>query len=170
MTSIKTDLRRKVVNATQALTLIITQDNINKAKCKDPEQCVIAQAIYSFPLGMVASIAHIGASTSKIVCADRVIRYKTPAKLAKALAVFDKTELWHLPVGEYSLLPYTGAQRRWESAKRNGGTQDVFAPIISAPTRKTINIGALCKITDAPPANSKAVAPAKKKAAKRKAA
>lgn len=152
-TKVKTDLRRVVVNADQALTLKITAENIAKAKCKDPEQCVIAQAIYSSPLGMVATLAHVGASTAKIVCSDRVIRYKTPAKLAKALSVFDKTGLWHLPVGEYTLLPYTGAQRRWESAKRNGGKQDVFSPIVSAPSRRTINIGALCKVTDAPAAN-----------------
>jgi hypothetical protein len=136
-----TDLRPVAENANQALTLTITEEHIKKAVCKDAGKCVIAQALMASPLGQLVEGFQIGPSTSKVYTREKIVRYKTPGKLAKALKVFDVTGKWHLPVGQYTLLaPQKGfASRRWEKAKRKGGKQDVFKGR-ALPTRRALSV------------------------------
>lgn len=134
------DKRKKVVNADKVLTIVIMPRHVAEATCGDPTKCVIAQSLEeALPNGIFNGVA-VGSNCTKIELHDRVVRYKTPYKLANALRTFDVTGHWHLPPGQYSLLPYKGAQRRWEKAKRRGGKQDTFARRISAPTRRIVNI------------------------------
>lgn len=139
------DLRKTVVNADRPLTLLITEEHIKSAKCKDPTKCVIAQALHCSSIGQLAEEFQVGATCTKIVLGSQILRYATPYKLRNALRTFDKTGQWHLPPGEYTLNPYKGGSRRWETAKREGGKQDVFAGRVSAPTRRVKSIATLRK-------------------------
>jgi hypothetical protein len=139
------DLRKKVVNADRPLTLRITEQHIKSAKCKDPAKCVIAQALADTGIGQIAEEFQVGATCTKIATEGVILRYATPYKLRNALRTFDNTGHWHLPAGEYTLTPYKGATRRWETAKRNGGKQDLFVGRVSAPTRFAKSIATLRK-------------------------
>jgi hypothetical protein len=140
------DRRKEKVNANRTLTLTITAKHIKEATCKDASKCVIALAIGDSEVGQFAEGFAVGSNCTKIIIGDKVLRYKTPYKLAAALKHFDITGKWDLPEGTYTLLPYVGATRRWESARRLGGKQDVFRGRIAAPTRYVPRIGALCKV------------------------
>lgn len=139
------DLLKEVRNADRPLTFRITEDHVAIAECRNPEKCVIAQALYDSAIGQIAEEFQVGSTCTKIVTGQVIIRYTTPNKLRLALRTFDKTELWHLPPGEYTLNPYKGAQNRWNSAKRKGGKQSIFYGRISAPTRHAKSIQSLRK-------------------------
>ena len=140
--------KRKAVDATKSLSFSITKEHVKRAKCKDPEKCVIAQALQDSAIGVVFDGFHVGATIVKLVTGDKVVRYSTPAKLARALKRFDKTKKWGLPVGEYKLNPVCKSlrldsrPRRWEKAKRNGGKQSVFKSN-SLPSRQVIRVESL---------------------------
>ncbi len=140
MATLNLDARKAVRNAQKPLVLVITEEHVKRGKCKDPRQCVIAQALRDSQVGEFAESFMVGPSCTKIVFAKEIWRYKTPTRLRNALSTFDDTEQWHLPPGTYMLMPYTAAQRRWESAKRHGGKQSKFKRVVSAPTRVTLSI------------------------------
>ena len=142
---VDSDQRRKLYNADRPMTLTITQEHIDSAKPRCPSTCVVAQALRASPLGGFFDGFQVGASCTKIYTKGVIWRYKTPYKLSNALKLFDKTKKWYLPPGEYTLLPYKGAQRRWETARRQGGRQDKFRGVISAPTRFVTSVTTLCK-------------------------
>ena len=139
----KTHEQRTVKNATHPLTLFISPAHEERAKCKDPAQCVIAQALADSPLGEVCEGFQVGARCTKVITSDLIVRYRTPYKLANALRTFDLTGEWGLPPGEYTLMPYDGGKRRWEKARRKGGKQDIFHGRRSVPTRRALTVNEL---------------------------
>lgn len=130
-----------VRNAVNPLVLTITEKHVKKAACRSPGTCVIAQALADSNLGDVADEIVVGARCTKVRIGKRVLRYTTPSRLRRALILFDDTEghVWHLPPGQYTLLPYDGGKNRWSKARRKGGTQSKFKGIRKTPSRKTPN-------------------------------
>lgn len=101
---------RVVEDAIFPMYFTITSAHVRKALCKDPANCVIAQAVrakYGFQIVGVL----VGPSITKVFMKDKVLRFKTPAILARALKNFDRTELWDLPPGEYVLHVPKGGDR-----------------------------------------------------------
>ena len=130
-----------VRNAENPLSLRITQAHVKRATCRSHSECVIAQALSDSALGDVADNIVVGSRCTKVQIGDRIVRYKTPYALGKALKEYDENGNWDLPPGNYELLPYDGATNRWNSAKRNGGKQSTFSGSTrKTPTRKTISI------------------------------
>lgn len=98
--------KRVVINANTPLVIEINQEHVQKAKCKDPAFCVIAQALRDH-FGEAVDGFQVGSSLTKIKMDTKLIRYSTGSKLRKALIAFDKTGKWNLPPGRYSLNPVT---------------------------------------------------------------
>ena len=141
-----TSVKRKVVNATKKLILSITEENVKQAKCSDPNQCVIAQALHNH-FGPVVEGFQVGASITKVITGDKLIRYTTSAKLRNALITFDKTKHWKLPPGEYNLNPMHAGyvSHRWDKKKKKKtGTQSTFKGK-ALPTRKALTACQLVK-------------------------
>jgi len=128
---------RTIVHSKDELVFQITPKHVQRAKCGKPGECVIAQALEDLYQSDFIAF-EVGSNVTKIYSRLTVVCYHTPYNLANALKTFDKTKQWHLPPGEYTLLPYKKRPRRWEKAKRQGGTQSVFRGRISAPTRRTM--------------------------------
>lgn len=85
-------IKVKVVDAVKPLTFNVTAVHHAYAKCKDPSNCVIAQAVKDSNIGEFGlENIFVGATITKIRLGDRVIRYRTPAKLRAALIEFDNT-------------------------------------------------------------------------------
>lgn len=127
----------KVVDATMPLKFEITKQNVASAKCKDPKQCVIAQAMRA-ALGDYIEEFEVGAFVTKVTFAGRVVRYRTPIVLARALRHFDRTGRWDLPPGMYGLRPLSASRRLGQSAGRTkNGKANPKAPKKrqSLPTR-----------------------------------
>jgi len=101
---------RVVEDAVFPLNFTITPAHVRKALCKNPAQCVIAQAVrakYGFQFEKIL----VGGSIIKVFMKDKVLRFATPRALRKALRQFDKTGLWDLPPGDYTLLPPSPSAR-----------------------------------------------------------
>jgi hypothetical protein len=136
------------------MDLMITSEDIAKGVCKDPRQCVVAQAILR-QLSAVCSgglQVCIGANISKIWIYETLtkLRYETPPALARALREFDRTRFWNLDPGLCQLKPVSDSYlraNRWDKKKPvvagKKGVQSKFKGIWttetprSAPTRKT---------------------------------
>jgi hypothetical protein len=131
--------KRQIIDANTPLSLHITEEHHKKAKCGDPGQCVIAQALYDH-FGPAVDGFQVGGSITRIRMDTRIIRYSTGAKLRKALIGFDKTGKWNLPPGWYTLRPLDKAYRRgsrWDKKKKSGGKRSVYKGQ-SVPTRKAL--------------------------------
>jgi hypothetical protein len=90
-------------DATSSISFQITPKHIRAAKCKNPRECVIAQALRQALPDYLAEII-VGASITKMVMMDgTVLRYYTPENLRAALKSFDKRGIWNLPTGVYKL-------------------------------------------------------------------
>ncbi len=139
----KTNRRRRKENAKKPITITITPSHVRKAKCGDPAACVVAQALLD-TFGDLFEGCEIGARVIRIITETKVVRYSTPHKLTKAIPVFDDTKRWNLPPGEYTLMPYKSRPRRWEKAKRRGGTQSTFIGR-KVPSRRLTHINKLCE-------------------------
>jgi hypothetical protein len=121
-------VRKVKVYTERPLKFEITPQHEKVAKCKDPCQCVIAQALTE-ALGPMMQMAIVGATVVKIITDTKVIMYRTPQLLKIALQHFDKKLGWPLDPGNYKLLPYSEKRhrmhimstRRWQSKKRTGG-------------------------------------------------
>src|SRR4051812_41236665 len=103
--------RRKLEDAKKPLTFKINHKHVALAKCGDPNNCVVAQAIND-ALGDYFDGVEVGSSVTKVYSPDKVLRYATPNKLKRAIPHFDKTKQWDLPPGEYSLLPPPKSMRQ----------------------------------------------------------
>ncbi len=122
----------RVIDSTKPLNLVITPEHLKKSLatksggCKDPSQCVIAQAIdEAIPGGFDA--IEVGSRITKITCeaTKTIVRYSTPAKLKRALQAFDLTGKWNLPAGIYALHAIAGTKQaiggrpnRWDKKKK----------------------------------------------------
>ena len=109
----------KIVDATMPLKFEITKKHVAQAKCKDPKQCVIAQAMRA-ALGDYIQEFEVGARITKVTFAGRVVRYETPAALRLALRHFDQTGHWDLPEGSYALRKPSKGKRLGDGGGRTG--------------------------------------------------
>lgn len=107
----------KVVDATRPLVFRITAKHIAAAKCKDPQQCVTAQALRD-ALGDHLEQFEVGGRITKVWTTDKIVRYETPAALRLALIEFDKTGRWNLPLGTYQVRKPAKGRRLGESGGR----------------------------------------------------
>lgn len=125
---------RVVEDAVFPLNFTITAAHVRKALCKDPANCVIAQAVraqYGFQFEMIL----VGASIIKVYMKGKVIRFATPKNLREALRRFDRTKLWDLPAGTYTIHPPTktarlgGRPNRWKKHRKgtNGSGRQGFS-------------------------------------------
>lgn len=131
-----TTSNKKVRDATRPLAFKITKKHVKDAKCGDPEQCVIAQAIRDALPDHVAEI-HVGAMVTKVVDYNgNVIRYATPPKLHDALHGFDLNRGWKLPDGDYRLNPLPPSKRLGKQASAGAST---FGPRKKKPGSKGWN-------------------------------
>lgn len=114
-------------DANKPLAFKVTKADVTKAKCGDPNKCVVAQAISrALPDGMWDHI-EIGPRVSKIYAGNNVTLYSTPRHLGSKIRTFDTTGQWEIGPGDYSLLPlaneYRKAKSRFDKMKKSGGKQ-----------------------------------------------
>lgn len=103
--------KRTVQDATRSVMFRITKENIANACPRDPETCVVAQAL-SATLGDLIEGWQVGARITKLYMKGGVeVRYATPSALTQSIRAYDVTEEWKLPVGEYELLPPPPSER-----------------------------------------------------------
>lgn len=137
------DQRRKVIDADNPLTLVISEAHIKNAVCKDPMKCVVGRAIGDhFGPGVVTGWA-VGTNITKIFTPTHIIRYSTPHRIATAVRVFDVTSEWGLPAGQYTLLPLSKSYRRgnrWNKKRNSGKRPRDSYNGVQAPTRFSPNI------------------------------
>lgn len=134
--------RREIKDAKKPLTFKISPKHVVVAKCGDPNNCVVAQAIND-ALGDYFDGVEVGSSVTKVFSPGKVVRYATPNKLKRAIPHFDITKQWDLPPGEYSLLPPPASMRigarpnRWKkkSVKKTTAGRDMFKGR-ALPTRR----------------------------------
>lgn len=138
------DNRRIRMDAAAPMTFTINQDDAKRAKCNDPGQCVVAQALMR-EFGKVFQGMNVGRTATHIITKTHVIRFSTPSQLRTAIIRFDDTGKWGLPPGEYTLGLYVKRPRRWELAKRKGGKQDTFIAR-AIPSRRLLRIDTLCNV------------------------
>lgn len=156
----KTDKRKTVEDAVKPITITITQRHVEVAKCGDAGACVVAQACLDV-WGQVLEAIQVGTHIIKLVFPTKIIRYVTPSPISRALPVFDKTGLWSLPPGQYTLLVPTGCESKgfrgpraggWVNyppkglRKTNGdGKRDTFTAR-AIPTRRTMKVNTMCAL------------------------
>jgi hypothetical protein len=142
--------RRIAVDATRPLTFKITKAFIALAKCKDPSQCVVAQAVMAL-LGDFFDGIEVGTNITKLYTPSKETRYSTPSSLRNAIRVWDKTGKWNLPEGEYTLLPVPPSDRlgarpnrfNRESVTSNGRKGRSMFKARALPTRRVIRASTL---------------------------
>jgi hypothetical protein len=143
-----------LIDSLASLFITITPEHVKKAKCKDPTQCVVAQALMAHFNGLLDGFV-VGSNITKIfsIGGKTCVRYSTSGALARSLKHFDETQQWNLPPGVYELKPLAASYRRearFNKMKHSGGTKSVFNAGRVAPTRFAPTV---CQIMKA---NSKA--------------
>jgi hypothetical protein len=123
----KVKTKKKLYYATAILEFQITDQDIKNAKCKDPNACVIAQAVRR-QFGDFFEEVHVGARITKIVSSDRVVAYGTSETLAKGLRIFDLTGDWRLTPGYYRLNPVAPSDQRHHLRKTRLGLPPTGRP------------------------------------------
>lgn len=121
----KSDRRPISVDATEPLTLEITQKSIDTATPKCAGSCVIAQAVKEH-FGKKLEDIEVGATTTKIKVGGIIYRYTTPSRLRTSLLCFDITKKWDLPPGQITLLIRKPSKKRWSEVRHSGGIRSVF--------------------------------------------
>jgi len=118
-----------VYASNEKLVLHITPECVNGACRNSKKDCVIARAIKKQqPFADGWQVGH----RISMIFSDRakeVIRYGTSLKLARALEEFDRTGVWNLEYGYYTLNPLPAGYRvgtRWAWYKGSGGKADKF--------------------------------------------
>jgi hypothetical protein len=120
-------------DATKPITFAIKEKHAREAEPGDPCKCVVARALQD-TFGDFLQGVFIGPQISKVVTKTEVIRFRTPAALAKAIPIFDTTGQWNLPPGTYTLRKY-GMKNRFHTMSRTGGTRKPKARSVPLPTR-----------------------------------
>jgi hypothetical protein len=133
--------RRPVVDATTPLTLTIKSCDAKIGIPKDPFQCVVWQAAKA-RLSDIIEDAQVGPHVTLIYTPTKIIRYLTPAPLARAIPVFDRQGQWNLEPGDYTLRVPKGQDRqghrkqRFHKIKNTGRSQDKWGGRRLQPTRR----------------------------------
>jgi hypothetical protein len=128
----------KIINAQRPISFEVTDEAIKIAKCKDPEHCVIAEALREH-FGDLFEAVHVGSNVTKVFLSDRIIRFSTPKAIKKAIPIFDRTGRWPLEKDEtYTLYAFHGPssdRRKKPSGKsRKSGFQGKHRAVRSRPT------------------------------------
>lgn len=131
----------------QKLTLHIVSDDAKKAKCKDPAQCVVAQAIRR-TIGSALDFVEVGPVITKIGVSNGSLMYRlnTPASLRHALIHFDEHKTWHLPEGFYTLHPVSPSCRlgvrdgRWLDREKYARNKNPLVVRRTLPTRRVSKV------------------------------
>lgn len=133
--------------ATKPLEFEITEEDVKNATCGDPRACVVAQAL-TRKLQDFFDWVEVGSRTTKVICSDRVISYRTSEQLSRGIIVFDATGNWFLKPGWYYLNRDEPSKNRWKLVKKSKGQgtkkkeQSVFRPKAVA-SRRVVRIDAL---------------------------
>lgn len=141
--------QRQVFDATTPITIVITENHVALAQPGEPGKCVVALAIKD-RFGDMLEGAEVGSNVTKIFTSDRIIRYRTPNTIKRQVPVFDKTEMWNLPSGEYTLQVMSPTSRlgarpaRWHKHRNKKPTsgRDMFKGR-AVPTRRCTNLQTL---------------------------
>jgi hypothetical protein len=151
---ISTTTKRKVKDATKTLTFRITYSHVARAKCSNPNECVVAQGLKDL-FGDLFEEVYVGGSIIKLVTKTEVIRYATPKALREALIAFDEKKGWRLPPGEYTIRPPYRTNRlggggrgsRWDKKTSGNGKpgRTVFMGK-KLPTRHVVRVESLTSI------------------------
>lgn len=80
--------KRPAVDAEKDLMFCIKPDHIAKGRPGDPKNCAAAVALMDV-LGDVFEMVHFGPRIIKVYLWDRIIRYRTSAKLRAQIHLFD---------------------------------------------------------------------------------
>lgn len=130
------------------LTLTVTEDDMKKAKCSDPNNCVLAvSGKRSF--GALFHAIVVGKTVLHIILkvgdVFQSIRFGLTGKLKKAVHAFDKSKdaegrgKWILGVGDHTIGPLSqGTINRTNRRNKyggKGGKSQGLSNIMSAPTR-----------------------------------
>lgn len=114
-------MKMKARDAKRAMTFWITKKHVAAAVCKDPEKCVIAQALQAAFPDYIKTV-YVGPSIVKLIMLDdTAVRYATPKPLKLALKKFDQLGGWDLAPGRYKLLPPAPSARLGAHAPRPRG-------------------------------------------------
>lgn len=130
-------MKLMTIDATEDLTISIKERHVRKAKCRDKNACVIAQALKD-GLPMVSEV-EVGPSITKVTIDRFECRFRTPFALRRALNHYDDTGEWILSVGDYVLRAPTGADKiggRVEAPRGKGGGRPA-RPVRRLPSRRT---------------------------------
>jgi hypothetical protein len=134
----KAETKIKVMEAKIPLEITIKKEDLKAAKPGDKDNCAVAKAIQRHLGTMDVSV---GTKIISILKNNTLIRFKTPAKISKALPIFDKTGCWNLDFGTYNLLPpspaYTLEARRADTEKRRPKKYKAKAKGTGKPFRYT---------------------------------
>lgn len=106
---------------------------------------MVAEALKE-AFGDLADAVHVGVTVTKVERGNQVVRYTTPYNLRRAIPIFDKTGVWTLPLGDYSLEPLSPTNKLGAPRKRavdnRPGTRP---PRANAPRcRNPIRMDTLC--------------------------
>lgn len=114
--------RIEVKDATGPIFFEITDKDISSVnRRKDPEKCVIAQAIrHSLPQ-VVNVYACASITILTIIKSGKLlkVRYQTSSELRRGLNNWDIGMNWNLPAGRYRLLPPCPSRKRSVVAERS---------------------------------------------------
>ncbi len=146
---------RTIRFAQTGLGMKITKVHEQRAVKGDCRSCVVAQSLLD-ALGELFEFVEVGPSVTKIVTKTEVIKYNTPEKLKRAIPVFDETGFWHLPIGDYRLLPYSRHnEKRHKLIKGTGGRGKNKLVVFSGSersiprgTRKMTRLDILCGLQE----------------------
>ena len=125
------------IDATEDLTISIKEKHVRRAKCRDKNNCVIAQALKD-GLPMVSAV-EVGPSITKVTIDRFECRFRTPSALRRALNHYDDTGKWILAVGDYVLRAPTGMDKMGgrTGQPRGNGPGRAARPIRRLPSRRT---------------------------------
>jgi hypothetical protein len=132
----------KIYNVVEdkSFSLHVGPDDAKGAKCKDPAQCVVAQAIRR-TIGKDLDFVEVGPTITKIGVGPVLYRVATPDMLRHALMHFDTHKTWHLAPGFYDFTPMSptcrlgGRPNRWKHRKQYNGKRKM-ARSRALPTRR----------------------------------
>jgi len=110
--------KRVVRDATNPLSFNMTDLDKKKAVPFDEQNCAVAIPLKR-NLGGFCERVFVGPTVVKIMTPGMVTRYKTPKVIQDAIPEFDKTGVWKLPSGRYTLYPVPKSMKLGKKAKKS---------------------------------------------------
>jgi hypothetical protein len=94
------DLGIPVVDATDRMLILVTDDDVVRAKKMDSKHCALARASMRLPN---VHAAYFFRSTAFLEYANRIVRFKLPASVQKEIVSFDRAQI--MASGVFQLTP-----------------------------------------------------------------